>query len=53
MEILLTLGQVPLMFIGGFLIVVAVAAVGLFVQAQRKSFSTSRAAFRPDNPDTP
>lgn len=34
MEILRTLGQIPLMFIGGFLIVLAVAIVWVFVQSR-------------------
>lgn len=36
MEILRTLGQIPLMFLGGFLIVLAVAAVWVFVQPRSR-----------------
>ena len=36
MEILRTLGQIPLMFIGGFLIVMAVAGVWAVAQARSR-----------------
>lgn len=36
MEILRTLGQIPLMFIGGFLIVLAVAIVWVFVHLRSR-----------------
>ena len=36
MEIFRTLGQIPLMFIGGFLIVVAVGLVWVFAQARSR-----------------
>jgi hypothetical protein len=37
MEILRTLGQIPLMFIGGFLIVLAVALVWAFTRARSRN----------------
>jgi hypothetical protein len=58
METLYTFGQIPLMFIAGFLIVLALAMVWAVMSHQvapsrQRSLRISRAAFRPDRPDTP
>lgn len=66
MEILTTLAQIPLMFMGGFVIILAIAVVWALARARPdaptgnrdapylfRSRRISRLAFKPDNPDTP